>query len=65
LQESILKKLQSGVESEETTWKARLSEKDDELSHTKDEIEDLEKKNASLEESLKVVGQAEEVRYKI
>ena len=52
--EGMLKSLQASVESEESGWKDKLKE-------AEAEREELRAKNAALEESLKVVGQAEEV----
>ena len=57
--EAILTKLQSGVEAEEGVWKQRLADQEAEMS---EKCAALEARNASLEQSLSVVGQAEEVR---
>lgn len=62
LQEKMLHELQSNVESEEKVWKDRLSSKDNELNKVKTDLDELSKKNQALNESLKVVKQAEEVR---
>ena len=63
LQESMLTKLQSNVEQEESVWKDRLNSKDNEIGDLRKEKDDLAKKNTALEESLKVVQQAEEVKW--
>lgn len=57
----MLTSLQDSVESEEQTWKTRLSDKDQELSALLLERDSLREKNVALEESLKVLKQAEEV----
>ena len=56
-QEGMLKSLQSSVESEESEWKQKLE-------RSESDLEDLKRKNSALEESLKVVRQAEEVKNK-
>ncbi len=53
----MLKSLQSSVESEESEWKQKLE-------RSESDLEDLKRKNSALEESLKVVRQAEEVKNK-
>lgn len=57
----MLHQLQSTVETEESRWKSRLSEKEGELEQVRKETEKLTKSNLALEESLKVVNSAEEV----
>jgi len=59
--EKMLHQLQSTVETEESRWKSRLSEKEGELEQVRKETEKLTKSNLALEESLKVVNSAEEV----
>jgi len=49
------------VDSEEHKWKARLADKEGELSSSLAQAEDLREKVRALESSLKVVEQAEEV----
>ncbi len=61
-QEEMLHTLQSKVEVEESKWKARLAEKDSQLEDVIKDRDSLERKNLALEESLKLVKQAEEVR---
>ncbi len=58
----MLTKLQSGVESEEAKWKTRLADKEAEVADRDAEMDKLKQQNRAMEESLKVVGQAEEVR---
>ena len=57
----MLHQLQSKVETEESRWKSRLSEKEAELEKVRKETEKLTKNNTALEESLNVVNSAEEV----
>ena len=57
----MLKSLQSSVESEESEWKQKLHKAESDLASTSSERDELARKNAALEESLKVVTQAEEV----
>ncbi|XP_059095012.1 ribosome-binding protein 1-like isoform X2 [Tigriopus californicus] len=59
--ETMLTSLQDSVESEEQTWKTRLSDKESELSTLLVERDSLLEKNTALEESLKVLKQAEEI----
>lgn len=59
----MLKSLQSSVESEESEWKDKLAKAESDLSAAYTEREELKKKNAALEESIKVVNQAEEVNH--
>ena len=49
------------METEESRWKSRLSEKEAELEKVRKETEKLTKNNTALEESLNVVNSAEEV----
>ncbi|TRY78638.1 hypothetical protein TCAL_12555 [Tigriopus californicus] len=60
--ETMLTSLQDSVESEEQTWKTRLSDKESELSTLLVERDSLLEKNTALEESLKVLKQAEEMQ---
>ena len=57
----MLHQLQSTVETEESRWKSRLSEKEAELQQVRIETEKLSKSNAALEKSMNVVNSAEEV----
>ena len=57
----MLHQLQSTVETEESRWKSRLSEKEAELEQVRKETDKLTKNVTALEESLKVVNSAEEV----
>ena len=57
----MLHQLQSTVETEESRWKTRLSEKEAELERVRKESEKLAKSNIALEQSLNVVNSAEEV----
>merc|ERR1712141_13067 len=63
--EKMLHQLQSTVETEESRWKSRLSEKEGELEQVRKETEKLTKSNLALEESLKVVNSAEEMEEKL
>jgi len=63
--EKMLHQLQSTVETEESRWKSRLSEKEAELEQVRKETEKLTKSNLALEESLKVVNSAEEMEEKL
>ncbi len=57
----MLKSLQSSVESEESEWKSKLARAEADLAAAAEEREELRKNNEAMQESLKVVNQAEEV----
>lgn len=57
----MLTQLQNSVESEESKWSGKLSKVEADLHRVEAEKEQLAKKNATLEESLGVLKQAEEV----
>ena len=58
----MLTELQNSVESEESTWSGKLSKVESELQRVESERDQLVKKNATLEDSLEVLKQAEEVK---
>ena len=58
----MLTELQNSVESEETKWSGKLSKVEADLQRVEVERDQLAKKNATLEDSLGVLKQAEEVK---
>jgi predicted nuclease with TOPRIM domain len=60
----MLNQLQANVESEETRWRSRLSDKESQLDKIQRDLEAIKVKNAAMEDSLNSLNSAEEVRPK-
>ena len=57
----MLNELQASVESEESLWKVRLSDKESHLEKVQRQLEAVEAKNATMEASFNSLNSVEEV----
>lgn len=58
----MLNQLQASVESEESLWKAKFSDKEAHLEKLQRQLEAVEAKNAAMEASLESLNSVEEVK---
>ena len=57
----MLNELQASVESEESGWKLRLSDKESQLEKLQRQLEAVEAKNTAMEASINSLNSVEEV----
>ena len=57
----MLNQLQASVESEESLWKSKFSDKEGQLENLQRQLEAVEAKNAAMEASLESLNSVEEV----
>lgn len=58
----MLNQLQASVESEESLWKSKFSEKESHVFDLQRQLEAVEAKNAAMEASLESLNSVEEVK---